>query len=154
MEVLHKSSGRPKVFDDGDLASATEAIADGVLSGSKSSRQTQNRLYAVRSLERLDLLGDDKLKQALADRPALRWLVDEEGARWGILVELGRIRDPEKFDGAVAWVLEHRPKTKEAVARIRRFRTGKSRSPNSCLATADVLGTPRRLHAHYKQQWG
>ena len=64
------------------------------------------------------------MKQALADKPALRWLVDEEGARWGILIELGRIRDPEKFDGAVEWVLEHRPKSKEAVARIRRFRAG------------------------------
>jgi hypothetical protein len=152
MEVLHQSSGRPKVFDDGDLTSAIEAMADGVLSGSKSSRQTQNRLYALRALERLDLLEDDKLKQALADRPALRWLVNEEGARWGILVELGRIRDSEKFDGAVAWVVEHRPKTKEAVPRIRRFRTGKSRAPNSCLATADVLRTPWRLRARYKQQ--
>jgi hypothetical protein len=123
MEVLHKSSGPPKVFDDGDLNSATEAVAGGLLSGS-SSRQTQNRLYAVRTLERLGLLGDDKLKQALADKPALRWLVDEEGARWGILIELGRIRDPEKFDGAGEWVLEHRPKSKEAVARIRRLRAG------------------------------
>jgi hypothetical protein len=125
MEVLHKSGGRPKVFDDRDLDSATEAMADGVFSGSKKSRQTQNRLCAIRALERLGLLGDDKLKQALADRPALRWLVDEEGARWGILVELGRIRDPEKFSVAVAWILEHRPKTKEAVARIRRFRAGR-----------------------------
>lgn len=125
MEALHKSSDRPKVFDDGDLTSATEAIADGVFSGSKSSRRTQNRLYAVRALERLGLLDDDKLKQALADRPALRWLVNEEGARWGILVELGRIRDPENFDGAVTWVLEHRPKSKDAVARIRRFRAGR-----------------------------
>jgi hypothetical protein len=126
MEVLHKCSGRPKVFDDGDLASAAEAMADGVLSGSRNSRRTQNRLYAVRALERLGLLGDGKLKQALANRPALRWLVDEEGARWGILVELGRIRDPEKFDAAVAWVLKHRPKTTEAVARIRPHRTRKN----------------------------
>ena len=131
MAVLHKSSGRPKMFDDIDLASATEAMSDEVLGGSKSSRQTQNRLYAVRALERLGLLGDDGLKQALADRPALRWLVDEEGARWGILAELGRIRDLEKFEATVAWVLEHQPKTKEAVARIRLLSTGKSRSPNA-----------------------
>jgi len=127
MEVLRKSGGRPKVFDDGDLASATEAMADGVLSGTKS-RQTQNRLYALRALERLGLVGNHELKRALAERPALRWLVDEDGARWGILAELGRIRDLGKFDAAVAWVLEHRPKAKEAVARIRPFRTGKSRS--------------------------
>jgi hypothetical protein len=131
MEVLRKSGGRPEVFDDGALTSATEAMADGVLSGIKSRRRTQNRLYALRALERLGLLGHHELKRALAERPALRWLVDEDGARWGILAELGRIRDLEKFDAAVAWVLEHQPKTKEAVARIRLFRTGKSRSPNA-----------------------
>jgi hypothetical protein len=74
------------------------------LSGPKSRRQTQNRLHALRALERLGLLGDGELKRALADRPALRWLMDEDGARWGILVELGRIRDLDKFDSAVAWV--------------------------------------------------
>ena len=138
MEVLRKSGGRPKVFDDGDLASATEAMADGVLSGTKS-RQTQNRLYALRALERLGLVGNHELKRALAERPALRWLVDEDGARWGILAELGRIRDLDKFDAAVAWVLEHQPKTKEAVARIRPFRTGKSRSPNARELAKEII---------------
>ena len=72
MEVLHKSSGRLKVFDDGDLASATEAMANGVLSGTKSRCQMQNRLYALRALERLGLLGNHELKRALAERQALR----------------------------------------------------------------------------------
>jgi hypothetical protein len=153
MEVLHKSSDRLKVFDDEDLVSATEAMADGVLaSGPKSRRQMQNRLYALRALERLSLLGDGKLKQALTDRPALRWLVNEKGARWRILVELGRIRDLETFDVAVAWVLEHRLKTKEAVAWIRQVRIGNSTSPNSRLAAADVLEVPRWLRAGSKQQ--
>jgi hypothetical protein len=93
MEVLHECNNRPKVFDDGDLAFATEAMANGVLSGSKSRRQTQNRLYALRGLEWLGLLGNRELKRALAERPALSWLVDENGARWSILAELGRIRD-------------------------------------------------------------
>jgi hypothetical protein len=120
------------VFDDEDVAAAASAMADGVLaSGPKSRRQMQNRLYALRALERLGLLEDSELKQALADRPALRWLVDVDGARWGILAELGRLRDLEKFDAAVAWVLEHQPKTKEAVRRIRLFRTGRSSSPNA-----------------------
>ena len=106
-------------------------MANGVLSGAKSCRQAQNRLYALRALERLGLLGNYELERALAERSALRWLVDEDGARWGILAELGRIRDLDKFDAAVAWVLGHRPKTEEAVARIRPFRTGKSGSPNA-----------------------
>jgi len=132
MEVVSKSRGRPKVFDNEDLAAAASAMENGVLPSSspKSRRQMQNRLYALRAMERLGLLEEGELEQALADRPALRWLVNEEGARWGILAELGRIRDLEKFDASVAWVLEHRPKTKEAVTRIRHLRTGKSRSPN------------------------
>ncbi len=140
MEVVPKSRGRPKPFDDGDLACAAEAMANGVLTNvPKSRRQMQNRLYALRAIERLGLLEEGELEQALADRPALRWLVNEEGARWSILAELGRIRDPEEFDAAVWWVLEHRPKTKEAVARIRRLRTGKSRSPNTRRLAGEIV---------------
>ena len=91
----------------------------------------QNRLYALRAMDRLGLLEDGKLGAALADRPALKWLVSEEGARWAILAELGRIRDSLAFDTAVRWVLEYRPKTKEAVAEIRRFRTGMSNPPDT-----------------------
>jgi hypothetical protein len=132
MRTVSKSMERPKALDDGELASAAEVMAAGILaSGSKSRRQMQNRLYALRAMERLGLLGDGELKRALSERPALRWLVDEEGARWGILAELGRIRDPEKFDVAVWWVLEYRPKTKEAVPHLRRFRTGRSRHPDT-----------------------
>jgi hypothetical protein len=140
MEVLHKSSDHPKVFDNGDLASATETMADEVLaSGPKSRRQTQNRLYALRAMERLGLLEEGGLERTLADKPALRWLVDEDGARWGILAELGRIRDLEKFDAAVWWVLEYQPKTKEAVARLRHFRIGKSKLPDICELAEEIV---------------
>jgi hypothetical protein len=91
----------------------------------------QNRLYALRAMDRLGLLEDGKLREALAEKPALDWLVSEEGARWAILAELGRIRDSGAFDTAVRWVLEYRPRTKEAVARIRRFRIGKSNPPDT-----------------------
>src|SRR5918995_2520002 len=140
MEVLQRSSARHEVFDDEDVAAAASAMADGILASvPKSRRRIQNRLYALRALERLGLLCDGKLKQALADRPALRWLVDVDGARWGILAELGRIRDLEKFDAAVAWMLEHQPKTKEAVARIRLFRMGRSRSPNARELAKEII---------------
>jgi hypothetical protein len=140
MVVVSEGRSRPKAFDDGELASAAEAMADGVLASvPKSRRQMHNRLYALRATERLGLLEEGELEQALADRPALRWLVNEDGARWSILTELGRIREPEKFDAAVRWVLEHRPKTKEAVARIRRLRTGKSRSPNARELAREII---------------
>jgi hypothetical protein len=117
-------------------------MADGALaSGPKSRRRTQSRLYALRAMERLGLVGDGELKRALVERPALRWLVDEKGARWGILAELGRIRDREEFDAAVRWVLEYQPRTKEAVAEIRRFRTGKSRPPDTGELAEEIIRT-------------
>jgi hypothetical protein len=132
METISRNKGRPKVFDDEELAAATRMIAGGVSpTGPKSRRQMQNRLYALRAMDRLGLLEDGELREALADRPALDWLVSEEGARWAILAELGRIRDSGAFDTAVRWVLEYRPRTKEAVAEIRRFRTGKSNPPDT-----------------------
>jgi hypothetical protein len=70
------------VFDDEDVGAAASAMADGVLASvPKSRRRMQDRLYALRALERLGLLGDNELKQALADKPAIKWLVDVDGAR-------------------------------------------------------------------------
>lgn len=128
------------MFDDEELAGAARMIAGGVSpTGPKSRRQMQNRLYALRAMDRLGLLEDGKLREALADRPALGWLVSEEGARWAILAELGRIRDSGAFDTAVRWVLEYRPRTKEAVAEIRRFRTGKSNPPDTRELAGEVV---------------
>jgi hypothetical protein len=152
MEVLPRSSAPPKVFDDEDVAAVASAMADGILASvPKSRRRMQDRLYALRALERLGLLGDGELQQALADRPALKWLVDVDGARWGILAELGRIRDHEKFDAAVAWVLEHQPKTKEAVSRIRLFRMGRSGSPNARELAEEIVRTVNGYGSKYPE---
>jgi len=140
METISRNKGRPRVFNDAELAAAARVIAGGVSpTGPKSRRQMQNRLYALRAMDRLGLLEDSKLGAALADRPALEWLVSEEGARWAILAELGRIRDLGAFDTAVRWVLEYRPKTKEAVAEIRRFRIGQSKPPDTRELADEVL---------------
>jgi hypothetical protein len=151
MEVLPKGSAPPEVLDDEDVATAASAMADGVLASVPKSRRMQNRLYAIRALERLGLIGDGELKQALADRPDLRWLVDADGARWGILAELGRIRELEKFDAAVAWVLQHQPKTKEAVKRIRLFRTGRSGSPNARELAEEIVRTVSGYGSKYPE---
>ena len=152
MEVLLKGSAPLEVLDDEDVAAAASAMADGVLASvPKGRRRMQGRLYALRALERLGLLGDGELQQALADRPALKWLVDVDGARWGILAELGRIRDHEKFDAAVAWVLEHQPKTKEAVRRIRLFRTGRSGSPNARELAEEIVCTVNGYGSKYPE---
>jgi hypothetical protein len=44
-------------------------------------------------MERLGLLGEENLIPTLTRRPELRWLANEEGARWDVLAELGRIGD-------------------------------------------------------------
>lgn len=136
METVSKSRDHRKVLNSEELATAASAMASGV---SATGRRVQNRLYALRAMERLGLLDDSQLRQVLVDRPALRWLVDEEGARWGILTELGRIKNPEKFHVMVGWVLKCRPKTKEAVRRIRHFRTGRSKPPDARELSEEVV---------------
>jgi hypothetical protein len=64
--------------------------------------------------------GDDHLSQGDPQGPNDRYEYLGSG-----------VGDLEEFDAAVAWRLEHRPKTKEAVVRIRLFRPAGSRSPNT-----------------------
>jgi hypothetical protein len=116
------SENRPGKAGTRELAGG--ALATDILPGGTEAHRRRNRLYALRAMDRLGLLEEGALVRALDSRPALRWLVDEDGARWGILTELGRIRDPESFDFAVRWVLENRPKTKEATTEIRQLRRG------------------------------
>ncbi len=51
-------------------------------------------------------------------RPELRWLAEEQGARWAVLAELGRVGEPKTFEEAVEWALEARPHPEEVRARV------------------------------------
>ena len=84
-------------------------------------------MSALIAMDRLGLLSEENLLPTLARRPDLRWLADEEGARWAVLTELGRIGAPEAFDDAVEWALENRPSLEVARAYIRRFRLRRHR---------------------------
>jgi hypothetical protein len=75
-------------------------------------------------MERLGLLGEENLIPTLARRPELRWLVDEEGARWAILAQLGRIGEPGAFEEAVAWALATRPSPEQVRTYVWRSRAG------------------------------
>jgi hypothetical protein len=92
-----------------------------ILPNGPAERRMRSRLYALRAMDRLGLLGEENLIPTLARRPDLRWLADEEGARWAVLTELGRIGAPEAFDDAVEWALENRPSLEVARAYIRRL---------------------------------
>ncbi len=122
LDAVPQDIRRPEVFDGGSLASVAGVMAEDILPNDPTECRRRNRLYAIRAMDRLGLLGEGSLIPTLGSRPDLRWLVDEAGARWDILIELGRIREQGAFEGAVEWVLENRPHTEEAKAYIRRLR--------------------------------
>jgi hypothetical protein len=124
--LLVRDARRPEASDGGSSEAVwgvRGVMAKDILPEEPAQRRRRRRLYALRAMDRLGLLGEEKLIATLARRPALRWLADEEGARWGVLTELGRIGEPEAFEQAVRWVLENRPHTEEAKAYICRFRS-------------------------------
>jgi hypothetical protein len=127
MEALvSKNARRPEASDGGSSEAVwgvRGVMAKDILPEEPAQRRRRSRLYALRAMDRLGLLGEENLIATLARRPALRWLADEEGARWGVLTELGRIGEPEAFEEAVRWVLENRPHTEEAKAYICGFRS-------------------------------
>ena len=66
-------------------------IVKDILPEEPAERCRRRRLYAIRAMDRLGLLGEENLIPTLSRRPALRWLADEWGARWGVLTELGQV---------------------------------------------------------------
>lgn len=122
----------------------TGIMATDILPDEPAERRRRNRLYALRAMDRLGLLGEEDLIATLAGRPQLRWLADERGARWTILTELGRIREPGAFEAAVGWVLETRPRTEEAKTEIRRLRAVGLRSAGAGRAGRSVTGGAER----------
>ena len=106
-------------------------MAKGILPEGPTEQRRRSRLCALRAMDRLGLLGEGNLLATLGRRPRLRWLAHEEGARWAVLAELGRIGDPWAFEQAVEWALQNRPRPEEAGAYVRRLRSGAERSAPS-----------------------
>jgi hypothetical protein len=99
-------------------------MAKDILPDDLAERRKRSRLCALRAIDRLGLLGEENLIPTLARKPELRWLADEQRARWALLTELGRIGEPEVFEEAVAWVLENRPSPGQAGAYVWCLRAG------------------------------
>jgi hypothetical protein len=93
-----------------------------ILPEEPDERRRRRRLYALRAMDRLGLLGEGNLTSTLTRRPALRGLADERGARWAVLAQLGRIGERDAFEEAVGWALEVRPRPDEARAYVCRLR--------------------------------
>ena len=113
-------------------------MAQAIVPDRPAERRMRRRLCAMRAMERLGLLGEENLIPTLTRRPELRWLADEEGARWDVLAELGRIGDRGAFEEAVAWALKNWPSPEQAGVHVRRLRAGEREA-------SDARGVPRRL---------
>jgi hypothetical protein len=96
----------------------TGIMAETIVPDGPKQRRTRRRMRALRAMERLGVLEEENLISTLAERPDLRWLADERGARWAVLAELGRIGEREAFDEAVEWALEAHPQPYEARAYV------------------------------------
>ena len=125
MEAITRQVARPEasVGENPDAVWGGRGImGKDILPEGSTERRRRSRLYALRAMDRLGLLGEENLIPTLARRPDLRWLADEEGARWAVLTELGRIGEPGAFEEALQWALKNRPSPEEAKAYVCRFR--------------------------------
>ena len=150
MEAEPKQSVRPEAHEgEGSSGAAwgvTGLMAKDILPEGPAEQRRRGRLCALRAVDRLGLLGESGLLAALEKRPRLRWLADEEGARWAVLAQLGRIEDPVAFEEAVEWVLENRPRPEEAAAHVRRLRPCTHRpGAHGSLARRTAPSVPRLL---------
>jgi len=130
MELLRSEADRAGAYDreNHDAVWGVRGImAKDILPDRRADRRKRSRLCALRTMDRLGLLGEKNMIPTLARRPELRWLEDEEGARWAVLTELGRIGESGAFEEAVEWALENRPSLEETSAYIRRFRLRRHR---------------------------
>jgi hypothetical protein len=133
-------------------------MARDILPEGPTKRRRRSKLCALRAVDKLGPLGEGNLLAALADRPRLRWSVDEEGARWAVLAQLGRIGDPWAFEEAVEWAPQNRPRPEEAGAYVRRPMSSAHRldeaGPEACgsVARQTAPGVPRLRRAHGKEE--
>src|ERR687893_2460365 len=121
MEAALKGAHRPEAPDgrgSGAVWGVTGVMSKDILPDDPAERRMRSRLCALRAMDRLGLLGEDNLIPTLARRPELRWLANEQGARWAVLAELGRVGEPKAFEEAVEWALEARPHPEEVRAHV------------------------------------
>jgi hypothetical protein len=143
MKAATRQAARPATCDgetSGAVWGVTGVMAKEILPDGPTERRRRRRLYALRALDRLGLLGEENMIPTLAGRPRLRWLADEGGARWEVLTELGRIGEPGAFEEAVEWTLQTRPRPEQAKAYVCHLRSGAHRTddarPETCGSVA------------------
>lgn len=109
-----------------------------------SPRTHQNGHYEIRALRVLDITGDQLPEE-------YRWLMDPDKQREGrserqgyrktILAELGRIDDDECLQAVAKRICELKPKTRDAILMIRRWRVGGSKPADVRQLANEVIRT-------------
>jgi hypothetical protein len=134
-----RKRGRPPVI----LPGLSEQVVSMFAPDVKTRRAKLDAYYRIHALA------------VLKDVPEATWLCDMEAMKAGkskswkpaILTELGRIEDVEALRHMAKLVCDAKPSTKEAVAWLRRWRTGKS-APTS---EKDLFRTLARTFDDYKR---
>lgn len=117
---------------DGELLALARALFPDV----KTTRGLQNIAYLIRATRILIVPNDSRFS----------WLGEAQKAdagmgdlKLGILAELGRIPDEEQMKAVALAICELKPNTRDAVNRIRRFRTGKTSAGDALALCNEIL---------------
>jgi hypothetical protein len=136
--------GRPRRLSDTSMALYRSTWPD------RTDRHRLNLHYATTAMV---VLADDKRFAWLYDRKKMK-AGERNSWRPGILAELGRIADPDDLRMVAAQVCTMRPKTKIAVALIRRWRLGKEEARGILSITVKLENAVNEhLQAHPSCSW-
>lgn len=118
--------GRPKLYSDEVIRVHGEIWHE-----TKTRRGLQNKSRQVRAMR--------ALKEVSPEYAEFRWLIDPAGqVKQAIMYELGRLSDDADIVEWAKLLCDHKPKGKEAIAMIRRWRLGES-SKEGALALGGIL---------------
>jgi hypothetical protein len=143
-----RKRGRPPVMADHDEALVSYCAPD-----VRTRRGKLDVFYRQRALGILAIRTKDKRFAWVADRAAIE-AETKDAWKPGILSALGRIPNDEDLKAVALRVCELKPKTKDAIAMIRRWRTGKASAGDAVgLHKEIVRAVNDYLHRHPGTPW-
>ena len=140
-EAASKKRGRPRVMDVDFQKTFHE------LWGQELSLKTiQERSYATKALNRLGGIDECKAKYP-------RLIPSTELFRWSLMAELDRMDEPEVMREFARQFNDSSLTIKEAVARIRAYRTGKRPEPDAMQLASLLAKTVDQYQATTDCDW-
>lgn len=140
-----RKGGRPK-----RITSELRRVVDFAVGNPNATERTRhNKLFQMRAMNALGLDVDNPPAAYLWiwGRPHVPRHGDHK-VKWTVLAELGRIEDDDTLRAVAARVCELKPKTREAVQMIRRFRVGLPQGSALDLANAVIKAINDYMNSH------